>query len=364
ITATPENTPTVTPTLTPIPTYVALEGMKYIDQHGVWNYCGPANLAMMLSYWGREDTREETAAYLKPFDLDLNVMPYEMVNYVEEKTDLKVALRHGGTLEVLKRLIAGGYPVLVEKGVYFNETSTGINSWMGHYQVITGYDDAKSEFIVQDSYVRAGPTNDGRNYRQKYDAIYTEWRSFNYLFVVIYPPEDEAKVMELLGEYQDEIAADQIALQRASEEITSQTGVQQYLAWFNRGTSLVRLQDYAGASAAYDEAFTLYPSLPEDTRPWRMMWYQTGPYFAYYYSGRYYDVINLADSTLDFMQKRAARLGKQYWPYIEETFYWRGRSKIALGSLEDGIADMRKALEYHPGFTPALDELTRLGVTP
>ena len=31
----------------------------------------------------------------------------------------------------------------------------------------------------------------------------------------------------------------------------------------------------------------------------RMMWYQTGPYFAYYYSARYQDVINLANTTLN-----------------------------------------------------------------
>lgn len=364
ITDTPENTPTVTPTITPMPSAVALEGIKYIDQHGKWNYCGPANLAMMLSYWGRNDTREETAAYLKPFDLDLNVMPYEMVNYVEEKTDLKAALRYGGTLDVLKRLVASGYPVLVEKGVYFHETTTGINSWMGHYQVISGYDDAASEFIVQDSYVRAGSTNDGRNYRQKYDAILEEWRGFDYLFLVIYPTANEEQVNQLLGDYQDETAADRIALQHASDEIASLTGIQLYFAWFNRGTSLMRLQDYIGSAAAYDQAFSLYPSLPEDTRPWRMMWYQTGPYFAYYYSGRYYDVISLADGTLDFMKKRAARLNKDYWPYLEETFYWRGRAKISAGNLDEGIADLRKAMEYHPGFIPALDELNRLGVTP
>ncbi len=364
VTLVPEASPTPTLTPTPIPADTALEGITYIDQHGKWNYCGPANLAMMLSYWGRKDTREETAAYLKPFDLDLNVMPYEMVNYVDDKTDLKAALRHGGTLEVLKRLIAGGFPVLIEKGVYFNETSTGINSWMGHYQVVSGYDDAKSEFIVQDSYVRVGKTNSGRDYREPYDKTYEEWRSFDFLFIVIYPPKDEETVMNLLGEYRDETAADQIALRRASEEIYSLTGIQQYFAWFNRGTALVRLQDYVGAADSYDQAFTLYPSLPEDTRPWRMMWYQTGPYFAYYYSGRYYDVISLADNTLDFMKKRAERLNKEYWPYLEETFYWRGKAKIGLGDLEAGIADLRSALQYHPGFSPALDDLSRLGVTP
>jgi tetratricopeptide (TPR) repeat protein len=119
------------------------------------------------------------------------------------------------------------------------------------------------------------------------------------------------------------------------------------------GTSLVHLQDYAGAATAFDEAFKLYPSLVEDKRPWRMMWYQTGPYFAYYFMGRYQDVNNLATQTIDFAAN----------PYLEESFYWRGRAKAAIGDVEGDIADQRTAIKYHTGFAPSLEELNRLGVT-
>lgn len=361
---TPEPTATISPTPTPLPQLINLEGVRYMDQHGKWNYCGPANLAMALSYWGWQGDRDDTAAYLKPFDLDLNIMPYEMVNYVVDETDLSIVLRYGGTMELLKRFIAAGYPVLVEKGVYFHETMTGRLSWMGHYQVLTGYDDTTQEIITQDSFVQEGKEKNGKNWREPYNQFMEEWRGFNYVFMIIYPPSRESEVFLLLGEYADSIQSENISLQKSTTEIYSLQGIPQFLAWFNRGGSLVRLQDFYGAADAYDQAFALYPSLSPDLRPWRMMWYQTGPYFAYYYTGRYQDVITLADGTFAFMKERAEKLGAKYWPYIEESWYWRGLAKIAIGDFDGGIADLRQSLEYHPGFIPALEELQRWGVTP
>ena len=62
----------------------------------------------------------------------------------------------------------------------------------------------------------------------------------------------------------------------------------------------VQVFEYVDAAFAYDFAFQLYAGLENDetSRPYRIMWYQTGPYFAYYFSGRYQDTINLANTTL------------------------------------------------------------------
>ena len=46
----PTPRPTVTPT--PLPVTVKLENVKYEDQHNRWNYCGPANFSMALTFWG------------------------------------------------------------------------------------------------------------------------------------------------------------------------------------------------------------------------------------------------------------------------------------------------------------------------
>ena len=343
----PTSTPQPTPTQ--LPQSVVLEGIQYTDQHNGWNNCGPANLTMALSYFDWEGQMLDVASVLKPFAEDKNVMPYEMADYVNTQTNLRAVVRQGGTLEGVKNLIANQIPVLLEIGTFRIRDLNGKYSWMGHYQVINGYDDAAGELILQDSYL----TN-GQNYRLSYDTLLAEWRSFNFIYVVIYPPEQETLVMNLLGASADETAADREAYAKASAEVYSLTGVDQVFAWYNRGTSMVRLQDYQGAAQSFDEAFRLMAALPEEQRPYRLPWYQTGPYFAYFYAGRYQDVINLADSVLEPLERTKK-------PYLEESFYWRARAKNAVGDVAGAIEDLRRSLEYHPGFTPSEELLSALG---
>ena len=342
----PTYTQTVTPTATleptPIPASVQLDGIRH--EYQKYNNCGPANLSMALSFWDWEGDQRDTAAVLKPIQDDKNVMPYEMVAYVEEQTPLNIIVRVGGDLELIKRFLAAGFPVLVEKGF-----DVPAKDWMGHYQLITGYDDERQRLTAQDSY------NGGPNLPVSYDKFKQYWRHFNYLYMVIFPPEHEAEVMGLLGPHADENSNFQHAAQLASTEIFTLTGRPQFFAWFNRGNNLVSLKDFAGAAAAYDEAFNLYPSLDLEIRPYRLMWYQTGPYWAYYYTGRFDDVIGLANNTLYYTIDE---------PTLEESFYWRALAKEALGNVTGAIEDLREALIHHPYWEPALLHLERLGASP
>jgi hypothetical protein len=338
---TPTATPPPTLVPTPIPTRVALEGIRH--EYQGWNNCGPATLSMGLSFWGWEGFQGNVATSVKPNPRDKNVMPYELVDFVVGETGLRALTRIGGSLELLRSFIAGGFPVIIEKGF----EGIRFEGWMGHYLLLSGYDEDRGEFIAQDSY-------NGPNQRIADDDLYSYWRHFNFVFLVIYPADRESEVLGILGPLADQTVAEQAAAQRASDDIFSLSGRDQYFAWFNRGTSLMLLQDYAGAAAAYDSAFSLYPNIPNDERPWRVLWYQTGPFFAYYYSGRYYDVINLATITLDTMDE----------PILEESYYWRGLAREALGDRAGAIDDYRAALEHHPEFGPAVDALDRLGVAP
>lgn len=350
-TATATNTPPgptlpPTPTATPLPQSVNLTGMRYIDQHGLWNYCAPSTLAMALTYWGWEGERTDVGPVVKPFDLDKNVMPYEMADYVNNHTEFNALVRAGGDLDLLKRLVAEEFVVVVEKGIFLKDYN-GKMGWLGHYAVVSGYDDAKQEFMTQDSYF-------GADFPVSYGELFKQWRSFNYTYLVIYPVEDEQKLLQALGPSADEETSYRIAAQTAADEAVSLEGLQQFFAYFNRGTSLTQLQDYAGAASAYDVAFQLMAALPEADRPWRMMWYQTGPYFAYYYTSRYWDVINLATNTIDSAAE----------PYLEESFIWRARARAILGDTAGAAEDVRKSLEYHPGFGPGLDLAQQLGIQP
>ena len=360
---TPHPTPTVTFTPTPLPAALALHGVRWETQNGAWNYCGPTNLSMLLSYWGWKGDKFVTGKYLKPFDYDLNVMPYEMQNFVQEKTTgLGMEVRYGADLALVKKLIANGFPVLIETGVYFPETATGVEGWMGHYRVVTGYNDDRKEIIAQDSYLKADLV-------VPYDAFIQNWRAFNFVIGVAYSKDKHDALVALLGNsYADPGASYTTALKTATDEMWKLSGADQYFAWYNRGSNMVGLQDYIGAAEAYDKAFELYAKLPEDRRPWRMIWHQTGPYFAYFYAGRYQDVADLATNTLDYINKRSARLGiadrPQVGPFIEETWVWRARARLVLGDQKGAAEDLKTALKYHPGFPAAIDELKKLGINP
>ncbi|NLN70437.1 MAG: hypothetical protein GX142_06615 [Chloroflexi bacterium] len=339
VSPTPTETQTPTPTSTPIPSAIQLEGVRYEKQD--FNNCGPANLSIALNYWGWEGDQKVTAAKLKPFSRDRNVMPYEMVDFVRTQTHLGAVLRWGGDLETIKKFIAEGFPVLIERG-YLEEIAE--YGWMGHYNVVTGYDDAREVFIVQDTYPGIP------NAPNSYERIERHWRAFNYVYIIIYPPERETRVFELLGPQADEAYNLQYAAEKAREEVNVLSGKELFFGWYNVGTSLVNLQDYYGAAQAYDQAFAVYADIYP--RPYRLFWYSTGAYFAYYYTGRYQDVIDLADMVL----------GLSAEPAIEETWVWRGRARKALGNIDGAVEDFRGALKWHPGWWVAENELHSLGI--
>jgi hypothetical protein len=379
-TITPRPTPTSTPvttaqfsptiTSTPIPQTVILDGVSFVDQMHRWNYCGPANLTMALNYVGWTGTRDEVGAAIKPgvddpsldaiqrSQTDVNVMPYEMVDFVNDKTPYRALYRYGGTVDLLRSLIAAGFPVIAEKGIYQTLPPENTMQWAGHYAFTTGYDDSQQEFIWQDSYTpnkNIPYEQQGKNVRVSYEEYLQNWRAFNDVFIVVYKPEREADLYQVLGNWADESWAAQKALDTAEQETSTLTGIDAFFAWFNKGTSYGLLTDYGQGALAYDQAFTLYNALPEKDRPFRVMWYQTGPYKAYYYTSRYQDVINRADTTeLTLFSHRV----------LEETLYWRAMAEASLGLYDAAYNDMRQAVLYHPGFQSALDMLAQWGIAP
>jgi tetratricopeptide (TPR) repeat protein len=343
----PTDAPTLTPT--PLPASVRLAGVKYEDQHNRNNYCGPANLSMALTYWGWTGNRDTVGEYVKTNKDDKNVMPYELQDFVQSQTDYYALIRYGGDIDLIKKLVAAGFPVVTEKG-YYTYDLAGRYGWLGHYQFVTGYDDAKGVLIVQDTYI-----DKGENHEFKYEDFIKGWRSFDYVFLMVYPIDKQAQLFSLLGNYTDVDWSSRHALEVANQEVTTLTGVDQYFAAYNVGTSHVNLKEYVDAAVAYDYAFQLYAGLPnDDLRPYRMVWYQTGPYFAYYYSGRYQDTIDLADATFKTVSQ----------PVLEESWYWRGMGELALGETQNAIDDFREAVRLHPNFDPATYQLSLLGVSP
>ena len=359
-TLTPIPSPTLQPTITvtPLPATVMLQGVKYEQQHGQRNYCGPANFSMALTYWGWDGNRDVIGKVVMPVnDKDKNVMPYELQDYITDNVPgMTSIIRNGGDIETLKRLVSAGFPVVVEIGVYEVDLN-GKYSWLGHYGFVTGYDDASQMIIYQDSYQPDPAMNPGPNRKIGYEKLIRHWRAFNYVFIVVYPVEKQNVMLNLLGPLADEEQANRHALEVASIESKTLTDVDEFFAWFNAGTSHVALFEYADAAVAYDYAFNLYAKLEVDSsvRPYRMMWFQTGPYKAYYYTNRFSDVIDLANTTLNDTIAE---------PVLEESLYWRGMAYYMAGKIDLAVKDYRAALKVHPKWLPATQALQDLGLQP
>ncbi len=335
-TATLIPSPTFTPTIAPPPASAQLDLSRITPEYQGWNNCGPTTLTMGLTYFGYQNDQYPAAAFLKPNREDKNVNPWEMTRFVNEEastaTNVRALYRIGGTLELLKSLVAAGYPVVVEKG-YEPEGY----DWMGHYLLLVGYDDAAQEFITFDSFLGS---NDGRGRRETYSYTNYYWQHFNYTFIVLYEPWQQDQLYQVLGNYSDENWAVSAALERARTEANADS-VDKW-AWFNLGDAYTRLGLYDEAASAFDRAFDL-------NMPWRTIWYRFGPFEAYYHVGRYNDVIQLTN-TLDQSSQQ----------YVEEAWYYRGLAYAAQGNYDQAIVQLQRVLRFNQNYTQAGEAISQI----
>lgn len=315
-----------------------LDGFRF--EYQGWNNCGPATLTNALTFFGYTDNQSRAARYLKPNGEDKNVTPQEMISFVNSQVpELHVyaLTRMGGTLDLLKTLIFNRFPVIIEAGY---NPPPGDLGWMGHYLLLVGYDDAQGQFTAMDSY-------EGPNYTYTYDHVNEFWRHFNRTYIVLYESGREPELLGLLGSDADITQNALNALETARDEATQNP--QDPFAWFNIGTSYVALaptyqqQAMEYAAAAFDEArkFGL---------PWRMMWYQFGPFEAYNAVGRYEDTLTLTNANLND--------GGGQW--VEETFYYRGAARELQGDRARALENYQQAVFLNSNYTRAREAISRL----
>ncbi len=318
-------TPTSTPTPLVLPSAITLPAPRWERQD--INNCGPAALAMYLRYYGWEGDQFDIAELVKPQRDDRNVNVDELAYYVRTRAGwLNIEYRVGGDLNLLKRLLAAGFPVMIEESFYFESPFyPNDDLWAAHYNLLTGYDDATETFISQNSYY-------GANLKVGYADLQRDWQTFNYLYLLVFRPDQAQTIRDLLGEDWDIEANRQKALELAQNE--SQTDPQNAFAWFNLGTNLVYFERYPEAALAYDQARQI--GLPQ-----RMYRYQFGPFLAYFHTGRMDDLMAIVEYAL----KRT--------PNSEEALLWRGWAHYRQGRLQEAVADFRAALEQNPTYSDA-----------
>ncbi len=309
--------PTPTLTASPIPEEVELAPMIWEKQD--WNNCGPAALSILLNYYGWQGDQYTIAASLKPRREDRNVNVEELVYYARNYAGwLQTFYRVGGDTGMLRDFVAAGIPVMIESSFFFDGAYwPNDDLWAAHYLVVSGYDRVKDTFTVQDTF-------HGANQVLPTGTLDAYWQPFNRVFILVYLPDQEATVQDILGPSWDEIANRQQALETAQDEIRADE--EDAFAWFNLGSNLVYFEHYAEAAAAYDQARTI-------GWPQRMLRYQFGPFFAYFHSDRYDDLFTLSDYALKFTYNS------------EEAFLWRGWARYRQGDINGAISDFQAALD-------------------
>lgn len=342
-TAVPTAAPSATPTNTqiPIPPALRLDGFQH--QFQTWNNCGPATIAMALSYFGLNLSQAETAVFLKPNPEDRNVSPYQITAYVNEQTSYSALDRTNGNLETVKRLVANGYPVIIELGIEPPGEYRWLG-WYGHYLLIVAYDDALEQFWVYDSWFGTSDVPmenasvEGRILA--YAEADRQWQQFNRSYIVLFPPESETAVAAIIGAQMDDAVMWQNSLEQNRAALAKEPD--NAFLWFNLGTTYNALGQFEEAATAFDQARAI-------GLPWRMLWYQFGPYEAYYQVGRYEDMITLADATLKDR------------PYFEEAYYYKGLALLAQGDAEAARDNFERAITFNPLFQPASEAIQQFG---
>lgn len=335
---TPGPTNTQTPSPTPLPQSISLPAPAWEKQD--INNCGPAALAMHLRYYGWEGDQFDISDSIKPVREDRNVNVEELVQYVRTRAGwLNAEYRVGGTLALLKQLLAAGIPVMIEESFTFEEPFwPNDDLWAAHYQLLTGYDEVSQTFTGQDSFY-------GADQLIAYEILDANWKIFNRVYILIYLPEQESQIKDILGPDWDVDANRQRALEAAQAE--AEANPDDAFAWFNIGSNQVYFGDYSAAAQAYDQARTL--GLPQ-----RMLRYQFGPFFAYFHTGRIDELMTITAYALERT------------PNAEEALLWRGWGyyRQSEPDVNQAVTLWRQALEAHPAYQDALYALEFVGATP
>jgi hypothetical protein len=318
-------------TLQPIQAAVTLTGITHTWQ--TLNNCGPAVLAMALSYYGVTQDQQTIAQTLRPNPNDQNVRPDELATYALNQ-GFGATLRVNGDAERLRRFLSHGIPVILE--TWEGEDPMNLTDGFAHFRLVTGYDDARQVWIVYDSYFVRDPVN-GQGPAQGTYVPYAQadrlWRIMNRKYVVLYPTVQASLVQQILAEDLDDQTMWQGALAQAQAELDQQ--VTDPFAWFNLGSSRYAAGLASEAVIAFHQAQAL--GLPQ-----RMFWYQYELLEAYYATGQYAALVELVAAQL------TTATG------IEEFYYWQAMALAALGNTRQAQHALSQALTINPNYGQAL----------
>lgn len=290
------------------------------------NNCGPSAAAMAAGTLDVNFDQFVAADVMKGSYNDKNVAAGELVLFLESR-GLKTIHRYNGNALIIEQLTSRDIPVIAEQWLL----KRGSNELTGHYRVVRGYDQKSRIFTTNDSY-------NGPNFTIPYGQFDEWWRPFNRGYVVVYKPEQEEIVKQVLGSDWDASQNYKGAVETSESEVKS---IGDGYSYFNLGSSETLMGNYANAVIAFDQALT-------HTFPPLFLWYQFGPLQAYTEQGKYDRVFEITDKLL-------ATAGE-----VEEARYFRGLSYLKLGQIDNAKSEFEKSIAANPRYAPAQQQLDKI----
>lgn len=272
---------------------------------------------MALSYVGISASQQELGQQLRPYQVpggdndDKSVTLQEVADEAKKK-GMHTYLRPNGTIEKVKQFIAADIVVVARTWLKKDED-------IGHYRVIRGYDDTLQEIIQDDSL-------QGKDLTYSYEDFLSLWRTFNYEYLVIVPPDKEQIAIAILGEELKEMNAWNHAKVRIEKEITNEPNNWHLLF------ALSRIYYYLGN---FQKSVELFNQV-EAKLSFRTLWYQVEPLLAIYETGDYERVFQLTTKILD-NHNRA----------YSELYYLRGKIYEQQGKQELAKKEYQQAVDYN-----------------
>lgn len=323
----PEIPSLIKPTPIPIDVPVAktLPTDYWISQ--TFNNCGPASLSMDLYFYGIKVSQGELGQSLRPYQVangdndDKSVTLDELAKKGEEYGFVSFH-RPNGNIDMIKKFISIGIPVIAE-------TLTHMNEDIGHYRVVKGFDESRKVLIQDDSL-------QGKNLTYTYDDFNALWETFNYEYLVLIPKDKQALAEQILGEDKDFKTSWKKAAEVAKAKFS--TSPSDTYAGFNISIALYNIGDYSGSAKAFEQV--------EARLTFRTLWYQIEPIEAYYQLGNYKKVFEITDKILNNGNKA-----------FSELYIIRGNIYLKQGRKDLAKQEFEKAVLYNKNLKEAEDAL-------
>lgn len=320
--------PTPTPAIIQPGEEKSLSGFPFVYQ--TFNNCGPAALSMYLAYYNVNVSQQDLADQIRPdnnpqgYNDDKSVT-FSDIKPVAKEYHLIYYSRPNGTVNLMKKLLANDIPVLTQTWLFPDD-------FIGHFRILTGFDDTTQEFIQMDS------IEGSRRY--SYDQFNKLWQPFGYQYAVLVPPEKEAVVKAILGPEADQKVAWTNAQKRAEAELNADP--QNLYAGFNLSVADYYLGQYQNSVQAFNNIRSRLPV--------RMLWYQLEPVQSFEQVRDYSQVFSLTNAIF-----------QSGFPAYSEAYLLRGDAYLAQGNKEAARGEYQKAVLYNKNLPLAKEKLASLG---